>query len=57
MLGREGEALTLLRPAGTVLIGDEKIDVVSEGEYITKGSKVRVIAVEGNKVVVRKINI
>lgn len=57
LLGREGEALTLLRPAGTVLIGDEKIDVVSEGEYITKGSKVRVIAVEGNKVVVRKINI
>ena len=55
LIGQEGETITLLRPAGTVLIGERKIDVVSEGEFIEKGSKVKVIAVEGNRVVVRKI--
>ncbi len=55
LIGQLGEALTLLRPAGTINIGDKRIDVVSEGAYIKKGSKVKVIAVEGNRVVVRKI--
>ncbi len=55
LIGQEGEALTLLRPAGTMMIGDKRIDVVSEGEYIKKGSTVKVIAVEGSRVVVRKI--
>ncbi|NLY43536.1 MAG: nodulation protein NfeD [Clostridiaceae bacterium] len=55
LIGMEGEALTFLRPAGIVIIGDEKLDVVSEGEYVEKGARVRVVAVEGNRIVVRKI--
>ena len=37
-------------------IGDERIDVVSEGAFIEKDACVKVIKVEGSRVVVRKID-
>ncbi|HLF94456.1 MAG TPA: NfeD family protein [Planctomycetota bacterium] len=54
-LGREGEAQTDLRPAGIVLIDGKKIDVVTSGEPVDKGRRVRVVQVEGNRIVVRAI--
>jgi membrane-bound serine protease (ClpP class) len=53
LLGAVGTALTDLRPAGTAQFGDRRVDVVSSGEYIKRGQKVRVIQVEGPRVVVR----
>lgn len=55
LLGKEGVALTILRPAGTVIIHSERIDVVSEGGFIDQNAKVRVIKVEGARIVVREI--
>lgn len=55
LIGLEGEALTTMRPAGTALIDGERVDVVSEGGYIDKGSKIKVIKVEGTRVIVREI--
>lgn len=55
LIGLEGVALTPLRPAGTVLVGDERIDVVSEGDFIAKDESIRIVFVEGMRVVVRKI--
>ncbi|MED3763987.1 nodulation protein NfeD [Ureibacillus terrenus] len=55
LIGKEGITLTPLRPSGTVLINDERIDVVSEGNYIDADKKVRVIEVEGSRIVVREI--
>ncbi len=55
-LGKTGEAITDLRPAGTARIDGKRVDVVSRGEYINKGSLIRVTAVEGNRVVVREIS-
>jgi len=52
--GGNGTALTTLRPAGTALIHDQRVDVVSRGEYIEKGTAVEVVAVEGNQVIVRQ---
>lgn len=52
-LGREGEAQTDLRPAGIVLIDGKKVDVVTSGEPVDKGRRVRVLKVEGNRIVVR----
>ncbi len=51
------EALTLseLRPAGFIDINGEKFDALSEGEFIQKNSKVRVVRVEGSKIYVRRI--
>lgn len=57
LLGREGVALTVLRPAGMVEIDDERVDAVSEGSYIAAGSSVRVVQVQGNRVVVRPLRI
>ncbi|AZU63378.1 NfeD family protein [Neobacillus mesonae] len=56
LLGQEGIALTTLRPAGTIVINNERIDVVSEGSYIEKNVRVKVIKVEGARIVVREVN-
>ena len=55
LVGQEGVALTQLRPSGMARFADEKVDVVSEGEVIERGSRVRVIEVESNRVVVRAV--
>lgn len=53
--GREGVAVTDLRPAGIVIIDGRKVDVVTAGDLIARGRRVRVARVEGNRVVVRAI--
>ena len=56
LVGVIGKAISDLRPAGTALFGDERIDVVSESEWITEGSAVRVVSAEGYRHVVRAVN-
>jgi len=53
--GKRGTAHTMLRPAGTALIENRRVDVVTEGTMIPKGSTIEVLSVEGNRVVVRKV--
>lgn len=53
-LEKEGRAITDLRPSGTAMIEGKRLDVVSRGEYIEKGSDLVVIAVTANQFVVRK---
>ena len=55
LVGREGKALTDLRPSGTALFGDERVDVVSESEWIPAGSAIRVVSAEGYRHVVRPV--
>ncbi|MGF7056377.1 NfeD family protein [Brassicibacter mesophilus] len=55
-LNKQGTAITVLRPAGTVDFDGVKLDVVSEGDYIAKGAVVKVIKVSGRRIVVRKID-
>src|SRR4051812_24139839 len=55
LIGISGYALTDLRPSGTMVLEDERIDVVSEGSFIKKGSKVKIIKVEGSRIVVREL--
>jgi len=52
--GKEGIALTDLRPSGTVKVDGARIDVVTRGDYIVKGEAVVVARVEGSRVVVKK---
>ena len=52
-VGDIGEAMSLLRPAGKARFGDAVVDVVAEGEYISKGAKVKITEIHGNRVVVR----
>ncbi len=53
LLEQRGVAITSLRPAGTAEIGDKRVDVVTSGEYVAKDTPVKVIRVEGRRVVVR----
>lgn len=55
LLQREGIVLTELHPAGTILVDGQPIDVVSEGVYINKGASVRIIKIDGSRIIVRKI--
>jgi membrane-bound serine protease (ClpP class) len=54
--GEEGVALTKLRPAGIANIDGRKISVVAEGTFLNKGVKIKVMKVEGNRIVVREIS-
>ena len=55
LVGKSGKSITPLRPAGTVLIHDQRVDVVTLGDYIDAEVEVEVILVEGNRVVVRSL--
>lgn len=55
LLHRKGHAITDLRPAGIIEVDQEKVDVISEGGFIEKGQLVKIIAVNGSKIKVRKI--
>lgn len=52
-LGHEGVVTTVLRPVGTADFEGVKLDVVAEGEFIESGARVKVVRVEGRKIVVR----
>lgn len=54
LVGKRGQALTPLRPAGTVLIAGMRVDAVTEGEFIGKDAPIVVGKVEGMRVVVRQ---
>ncbi len=51
-----GTAITDLRPSGAAMFGDERVDVVSESEWITEGTQVRVISAEGYRHIVRAVS-
>lgn len=55
LMGALGEAHTPLRPAGTVFIRDKRISAVTVGDYIEQGTPVRVVEVQGNRVVVERV--
>jgi membrane-bound serine protease (ClpP class) len=55
LLSAEGVAITTLRPSGTANINGNKVDVVSEGEMISKNTKIKVTDVKGNRIVVKPV--
>lgn len=56
LVGKYGTAITDLRPAGTALVGDERIDVVSESEWISAGTPVKILSAEGYRHIVRSVS-
>ncbi|HBV98129.1 MAG: hypothetical protein JL50_00520 [Peptococcaceae bacterium BICA1-7] len=55
-VGKTGVALTPLRPSGTAEISGERLDVVTEGDFISPGAAVQVVRVEGTRVLVKGYN-
>jgi membrane-bound serine protease (ClpP class) len=54
LVGREGEAVTDLRPAGKALVDDQLIDVIALGEPLDRGESIVVVSAHANRVVVRR---
>lgn len=55
LVGGQGVALTDLRPAGVAEVAGERLDVVSEGEFIAAGAPVTVVRSDGYRHVVRVV--
>lgn len=55
LLGAMGVAVTPLRPAGKVQFGEQFVDVIAEGGYVSPGARVRVVEVEGSRIVVKEV--
>lgn len=56
LVGQIGVALTDLRPAGTITIGEERLDAVTEGEFLQQGQRVKVMRSDGYRHVVRPVD-
>lgn len=52
LLNSEGVTETKLRPIGKAIIGDKSYNVTTLGEFIDKNTKIKVIQIEGNRIVV-----
>ncbi|MBU2648880.1 ATP-dependent Clp protease proteolytic subunit [bacterium] len=51
-VGDVGEADTFLRPSGKITIGDKRLDAVTAGEFIEKGTPIEIIRIKGNRIIV-----
>lgn len=52
-LGKTGSAVTPLRPTGVAEIEGERVEVMTEGEFIAAGSLVRIVAMDRRRYFVR----
>ncbi|ENH97511.1 hypothetical protein J416_05853 [Gracilibacillus halophilus YIM-C55.5] len=55
LIGLQGVTLTQLRPSGAAEFNEERLDVVSEGSFVAKDRPVKIIKVEGSRIVVKEI--
>jgi membrane-bound serine protease (ClpP class) len=55
LLNCEGTVFTALRPAGTIMVDDKRVDAVSDGTFIDAKKRVIVTEVHGSRVVVEEI--
>jgi membrane-bound serine protease (ClpP class) len=54
-VGSAGEVVATLRPAGKVKFGDCIVDCVAEGDFLATGTRVTIIGIRGNRVVVKGV--
>jgi membrane-bound serine protease (ClpP class) len=56
LLGQMGTAHSDLRPSGIAVFGKRRIDVIADGSFVARGTSVKVIRVEGSRVLVRIVD-
>jgi len=54
---KEGIAITPLRPSGIVEVNGKKLNALTRGEYVDSNTKIKIISVEGNKIVVEAVDV
>jgi membrane-bound serine protease (ClpP class) len=55
-VGQTGTAITLLRPSGKADIDGQRYDVVTQGDFVPKGSRIRVATIKGTRIVVVRMD-
>jgi len=55
-VGQHGAAVTILRPSGVAEFDGVRLSVVTEGEFITPGTPVQVVTVQGSRIVVSPLS-
>jgi len=55
LIGLEGVCVTALRPAGNGDFDGKRLDILSEGGFIPKGAKVKIVGIDGLKILVKEI--
>jgi len=55
LLGAEGYAFSSLRPSGIGIFGKKRVDVVAEGEFVAPNERIKVIKVQGYRIIVQKL--
>jgi membrane-bound serine protease (ClpP class) len=55
LIGKRGETLSDLHPAGIAKVDGQRLDVVSDGVFIPKGTPIEVTLVNSNRIVVKKL--
>ncbi|MBU2440281.1 ATP-dependent Clp protease proteolytic subunit [bacterium] len=56
LIGGKGISITPLRPSGIVEVNGKKLDALTRGEYVDSNTKIKVISIEGNKIVVEAVD-
>lgn len=56
LLNHIGKAVTALRPGGAAMFGDQRVDVMAQGEFVDAGTPVRVVEVHGSRIVVEAVS-
>lgn len=54
LIGKSGKTLTRLIPAGKVIVEEKRYDVVSTGDYVSKGEDIEIQSVNGSRIVVKR---
>lgn len=57
LTGEKGVSITPLRPSGIAEVNGKKINVLTRGEYVDSNTKIKIINVEGNKIVVEAVDV
>ncbi len=55
-LDKTGKTITALRPSGAALIDGQRLDVVTDGDYMEAGTTVRVVRIAGNQIIVNRLD-
>lgn len=56
LVGKTAQTVTDLRAAGIIFCENERIDAVSDGNFILRNKTVKILEVEGTRVVVREVD-
>lgn len=55
LVGKVGFADTTFNPMGKITINGEIYEAISQGKFIEKGSKIKIVSVENNKITVKEL--